>query len=163
LSSAIWSDPKDAIENPAELVLDFEDVTRSPIRKLPTLYGGLTFENLVVVHQEVYRGEGYVNNTMSGKYVGYPSSGYPVEVRGDAPFDFYGAYLGVAWPVAEGEILTVTAFRGGRAVFEDRIRLSHLGPVWFGAGYPGVDMVRFQTQHLWPFVVDDIGVGLQRH
>ena len=60
-------------------------------------------------------------------------------------FDFVGAYFSAAWPQAEGEMLTLEAWRDGERVHADRLPLSHLGPVWFHADYRDIDRLRLAT------------------
>jgi hypothetical protein len=142
-------------------VVDFEDVTQSIITKVPDGVAGLNWLNLIAVNNEYYGGEGYINNTVSGKYVAYNTSGYPVTISHEDGFDFYGAYFGVAWQNAEGEILEIRAWRNDQLVAEEEYELSALGPFWFDAGYYNITRLELSTRYYWQFVVDDISVGLR--
>lgn len=137
-------------------VVDFEDVTGSPITKMPNGYAGLRWTNLVPVDNEMYSGEGYVNNTVSGTYVAYNTSGYPVSIEADEPFDFVGGYFGVAWAAAEGELLEVRAWRGQELTADETLILSALGPLWFDADFRGITKLELSTRHHWQFVADDL-------
>jgi hypothetical protein len=138
----------------------FDDlITTQSIKEIPYKYGGVDWRNWVATHNLTYGGEGYVNNTMSGEFVAYNSSGHPVKVFSDQPFDFVGGYFGVAWGVAEGETLRVEAWRGAELAYQDELELSVLGPVYFSADYKNVTLVRMSTLHYWQFVCDDITFG----
>ncbi|MEQ9396316.1 hypothetical protein [Haliea sp.] len=144
---------------PAPMVLDFDELERSVIEKLPVGYRGLAFDYLLAIHNQYYRGPGYVNVLASGEGVGYNSSGYPATVTSLRPgelFDFVGAYFGVAWEQAEGETLVVEGWRKGDPVYRDELTLSHLGPVWLQADYRGIDELRLETVHYWQFTTDDM-------
>ena len=141
-------------------IVDFEDITHSTITKVPDGVAGLNWVNLIVVENEYYSGEGYINNVMSGKFVAYNTSGYPVRISHDNGFDFHGAYFGVAWLDAEGEVLEVRAWRNDQLVAEEEYELSALGPFWFDANYYNITRLELSTRYYWQFVVDDISVGL---
>ncbi len=144
---------------PTPVTLDFDDLERSVIEKLPVGYRGLAFDYLLAIHNQHYRGPGYVNVLASGEGVAYNSSGYPARVFSLRPgqvFDFVGAYFGVAWERAEGETLIVEGWREGGSVYRDEVTLSHLGPVWLQADYRGIDELRLSTLHYWQFTTDDM-------
>lgn len=148
---------------PQPMVLDFDDLERSVIEKLPVGYRGLAFDYLLAIHNQHYRGPGYVNVLASGAGVAYNSSGYPATVSSLNPgevFDFVGAYFGVAWGQAEGETLVVEGWRKGDQVYRDELTLSHLGPVWLQADYRGIDELRLQTIHYWQFATDNMAFRL---
>lgn len=134
--------------------VDFDAVTDALITKMPVGPGGLEWTNLVIAENRLYHGAGYINNTVSGNYIGYNSSGYPVTIEHDIAFDFVGAWFGVAWPQAEGEVLEVRAWRGTQRVGEEAFELSALGPVWFDADYRGITRLELATRHYWQFVMD---------
>ena len=160
---AINPDRADRQPQPAPMVLDFDDLERSVIEKLPVGYRGLAFDYLLAIHNQHYRGPGYVNVLASGEGVAYNSSGYPATVTSLKPgevFDFVGAYFGVAWEQAEGETLVVEGWREGRQIYRDELSLSHLGPVWLQADYRGIDELRLQTEHYWQFTADDMTLRL---
>lgn len=147
--------------NLSQHLIDFEDITRSFIQKVPNGVAGLKWSNLVVVDNMHYKGEGYVNGTISGKYVGYNSSGHPVTISSDKEFDFYGGYFSVAWlNNAEGETLKVRAWRGTELVRDEKYSLSALGPFWLDANYHNITKLELSTEHYWQFVVDHIKVGV---
>jgi hypothetical protein len=142
------------------VLVDFEDNQRSAIEKIPGGYAGLDWDYLLAVDNQFYKGPGYVNGLMSGSRVAYNSSGHPVTISarkdGGGRFDFVGGYFSVAWHNAEGETLIARAWRGDTLLAEDRITLSHLGPVYFQADYRDVSRVELETEHYWQFVVDDL-------
>jgi hypothetical protein len=138
--------------------VDFDADTKSDIYKVPNGTAGLGWRNAVIVHNELYGGEGYVNCTISGNYVAYSSSGYPVELYDERGFDFVGAYLGVAWLRAEGETLDVSAWRNNVLVARDSVRLSALGPIWLHADYRSITRLQLKARHYWQVIMDDIVV-----
>lgn len=141
--------------------IDFEDITESVITKAPNGIGleGLKWVNMIVTDNELYEGAGYINNTISGRYVAYNSSGYPVTIWREEAFDFHGAYFGVAWPVAEGETLEVKAWRDDMLIGQEELELSAFGPFWFDAAYYGITKLELSTRHYWQFVTDDMAFG----
>lgn len=143
---------------PVGQIEDFELLQRSVIEKIPNGHGGLAWNYLLAVDNQLYQGPGYVNTLTSGGGVGYNSSGHPVTVSSDrcAEFDFIGAYFGVAWPNAHGEALQVQGWHNDNLFYRDVIPLSYLGPVWFDADYRRIDRLELSTAHYWQFVVDDM-------
>lgn len=137
----------------------FDALPYSGIEKLPRGHNGLDWHYLLAVHNQTYRGPGYVNGMVSSPGVGYNSSGHPVTIAGLAPgdrFDFNGGYFSLAWPGSEGETLDVTGWRGPAPVYRDTMTLSYLGPVWFQADYHDIDRLTLATSHYWQFVSDDL-------
>lgn len=141
-------------------LVDFELITQSVITKMPSDPSGIKWENLIVTNNEFYRGEGYINNTISGHYVAYNTSGYPVTISHENGFNFYGGYFGVAWRIAESETLQVRAWRGSELVGSEDYELSALGPFWFAADYQNITRLELSTKHYWQFVTDDLSLGL---
>ena len=137
-------------------LIDFEDVTRKDIREMPNGVGGLSWWNFVCLEVDI----SYTNNAVSGYFVAYNSSGHPGRIYHDEPFDFEGGFFGVAWQRANGEWLRIQGWRGEEQVYEDWVRLSNLGPVWFDADYRGITRLDLQTEHYWQFVTDDLAFRL---
>jgi hypothetical protein len=142
-------------------VVDFESITLSGITKIPNGVAGLNWNALLAVDNEFYGGEGYINTTMSGRFVSYNTSGYPVTIARDDGFDFRGGYFGVAWRSAEGETLRIHAWRGDTLIGSEALSLSSLGPVWFDADYRDITRLELLTDHYWQFVADDLSFGLR--
>lgn len=139
--------------------LDFDRLVISDsLLEIPSGYGGLDWKNWVATHNRLYKGAGYVNATISSEYVAYNSSGVPASFSRAEPFDFLGVYVAVAWPRGEEEDVIVRAWRGGELVHEDRLRLSHFGPVYFDAGYAGVNRVEFSSGNYERIVLDNLRV-----
>ena len=146
------------------VTVDFDDLDRSFIEKLPAGYAGLAWDYLLAVDNQFYKGPGYVNGLMSGANVAYNSSGHPVTVGALPPqthFDFLGGHFSIAWHNAEGEELILRAWRGDEQVGEERLTLSHLHPTYLQADYLDVTKVTIETAHYWQFVADDLHVALQ--
>lgn len=161
LSEIVLGQPEsEKVSNARTLGFDNLITTRS-ILELPGGYGDVSWRNWVVTHNQYYGGQGYVNNTVSGEFVVYNSSGHPAELFDEKPFDFVGGYFGVAWIAAEGETLLVEGWRGDKIVYSDEFELSALGPVYFDAKYSDVTLLKFSTLHYWQFVSDDITIGFK--
>ena len=141
------------------VVVDFESIAGSMVRKVPSGVAGLDWDYLNAIEVVGSGGEGYANTLSSGRYVGYSSSGHPVTISREGGFDLRGAYVGGAHRSAEGEMLRVRAFRGDRLVADDEVPLSALGPVWLDADYRAVDRVVLSTRHYWQFAIDDLVVS----
>lgn len=145
--------------DPEELQkLTFDDlITHQDLTEIPNGYGRLKWTNFISTHSRLYKGEGYINNLVSGDYVLYNSSGHPAEIYNDVPFDFIGGHFGVAWyNQAEGETLNIRAWKGQDLVAEDKIALSSFGPVYFLANYESITRLEFETEHYWQMVADDL-------
>jgi hypothetical protein len=138
------------------ITVNFDDLASAGILEIPFGYAGLNWHNWVATHHKHYSGEGYVNTTTSGEFVAYNSSGHPVRITRDHPFDFIGGYFGSAWLRAEGETLIVRGWRGDILAYDEEISLSALGPVYFSANFEGVTRLEFETEHYWQFVADDM-------
>ncbi|WP_439107458.1 hypothetical protein [Congregibacter sp.] len=137
----------------------FDDLNRSPIEKVASGYANLSWDYLLAVDNQFYKGPGYINGLMSGSMVAYNSSGHPVTITAVQPgdsFDFVGGYFSVAWYNAEGETLQVKAWRGDELVAEEALTLSHMTPIYFRADYQDITRLEFETEHYWQFVVDDL-------
>ncbi|MDU8942763.1 hypothetical protein [Ovoidimarina sediminis] len=117
---------------------------------------GFVWHNLIATHNKFYGGWGYINGTSSGEFVGYNSSGHPVTLTSDAPFDFHGALVGVAWAGALDAPVRFRAYRDGELVGEDAFIASNYRPVWFDAGWTGIDRLEISHDHYWQIVLDDI-------
>jgi hypothetical protein len=140
----------------------FDWLQRSIIDKIPNGHLGLNWDYLLAVHNQQYKGPGYVNGLVSGHAVAYNSSGHPVTISAQAggSFDFVGGYFSVAWPNAEGEVLELRAWRGGELVAQTDLPLSYLGPVWLDADLRSINRLQLATRHYWQFVVDDLVLRL---
>ena len=148
------------VEQPApldtEVVVGFDDFTAAnTIAEVPHGYGGLDWSNWVATHRLVYGGPGYVNTNQSGEFVGYNGSGSPGSVSSAEPFDFVGAYMGVAWPEAENHPVTVRAWRGDELVHEDTLELATTGAIYFDADYRSITELEIASDARWQVVIDD--------
>jgi hypothetical protein len=145
-------------ENPRRITrVGFDDLVTIGIKEIPFGYYDLNWHNWVATHHKFYNGEGYVNNTISGEFVAYNSSGHPVKISRERPFDFIGGYFGSAWlRHAEGETLRVKAWSDDALAYDETIRLSALGPIYFSANFRNITTLEFATQHYWQFICDDL-------
>lgn len=136
--------------------LNFDDLLISDsLFEVPSGYGGLNWLNLISVHNRYYKGGGYVNATISSEYVGYNSSGVPVQIWKEEPFDFKGVYMGVAWPRGEEDQALLRAWRGGKLVYEDHLNLTDNGPIFFDANYENINKLEISHGNYERIVLDD--------
>ncbi len=154
--SRFVDDDGEAASGGTDVVVGFDDFTAAnTIAEIPNGYGGLDWSNWVAAHRILYGGPGYVNVGTSGEFVAYNGSGHPARVSSDEPFDFVGAYMGVAWPEAEEFDVTVRAWRGDELVHDDTLQLTTSGPVYFDADYRGITDVEIASSARWQVVIDD--------
>jgi hypothetical protein len=141
-------------------LVGFDDLITLGIREIPFGYHDLNWHNWIATHHKFYDGEGYVNNTMSGEFVAYNSSGHQVRISRERPFDFIGGYFGSAWlRHADGEMLRIRGWRDDALTYDENIKLSALGPIYFLANFRDITILEFATQHYWQFVCDDLEFG----
>ncbi len=134
----------------------FDGLTPSDtLYEVPNGYLGLNWTNLIATHHKFYRGDGYINATVSSEYMAYNSSGHPANVWSEQPFDFVGTHLGVAWWHGEGHDIVIRGWRGDRIVYTDRVRARTAGPVYFDADYRAVTRVDFLSEGYGQVVLDD--------
>lgn len=137
--------------------IGFDDLTDSDtLYEIPNGYGGLNWHNWISTHHKFYEGSGYINATVSGEYLAYNSSGHPASISSDGTFDLRGFYIGVAWPKAERSDLLITAWRDDDMTYQDRLRSSISGPVWFAADYKNITKIELSTEKYWQLVIDDL-------
>jgi hypothetical protein len=158
LAGLVLGDARVAPSGPRARV-DFEDITRSSVSKVPSGVAGISWDMLHAYRAADGDGDGYANVLSSGSYVGYSSAGLPVTLSRAGGFDFGGGYFAAAHRASEGETLHVQAFRGSALVADDDIKLSAMGPVWLDAGFANVDRVVLATRHAWQFACDDLEIA----
>jgi hypothetical protein len=139
-------------------VIDFENLTGSELVEVASGVGNVNWHNMVATDFILYQGEGYMNTSMDGHFVAYNSSGHPAALWRDDSLDFVGSYFGVAWMKAEGETLSIKAWRDGMLVADDVLPLSSLTAVWYDAEFRGVQRIELKTEHYWQFVAEDFTV-----
>lgn len=127
-------------------VLTFDDITTNSIEFPVDTYGGLTWNNLGVVSAEAaggnHIGSGYDSGTVSGDYVGYNGSGYPLTVSGSA-FNFIGAYLTGAWN--DGLSIDIVGNRSGIELYSQTITIDSTSATWFEFNFLGIDELIFTS------------------
>jgi hypothetical protein len=155
LATLVPGEPRRDVTEPSTVV-GFDDLVITGIKEVPSGYHRLSWQHWVVTHQKFYDGEGYVNSSTSGEFVGYNSSGHPATISYDRPFDFIGGFFGSAWLQAEGETLRVKGWRGALLVYDETIKVSALGPIYFAADFHDVTRLEFSTGMYWQFVGDDL-------
>ncbi len=155
-------DPSLSAPDNAPVVVDFEGLaTPNMLRETPSGYGGFNWSNLVTTHERTYGLRGHLNNTVSGEFMAYTSSGYPASVWLDTTFDFLGGYFAVSHAEAEKGMAVVEGWRDGEIVHSEALRLRHMTPVHFLANWNGIDKLVIRHEHYWQVVVDDL--ALRKH
>tara|TARA_R100001369_G_scaffold53858_1_gene80707 strand:+ start:437 stop:1627 length:1191 start_codon:yes stop_codon:yes gene_type:complete len=136
--------------------LTFDDfLVSDSLFEIPSGYGGLNSYNLIAVHNRFYEGGGYVNGTVSSEYIAYNSSGVPVPIWADDPFDFKGTYVSVAWSRGKEEDVIFRAWREGKIVHEDKLRLTNSGPIYFDANYENITKMEISHGNYERIVLDN--------
>ncbi len=138
--------------------VSFDDLTVSDtLYEIPSGYGGLYWWNWIATHHKFYRGNGYVNATVSSEFIAYNSSGHPGTMWSEdgTTFDFVGTYISVAWPRAEKDFIYLKAWKGDELVHSDKLRLETSGSVYFQANYRGISKLELTSGNYERIVLDD--------
>lgn len=136
---------------------DFDHLTPSDtLYEIPHGYVSLDWINWVATHQKLYRRAGMVNGTVSSEYFAYNSSGHPAEISSLEAFDFVGTHITAALGETANHDIVVEGWRGDILVYQDRLRVSDAGPVYFLADYRGINRLRFASEGYWQFALDDL-------
>ena len=139
------------------VIVDFENLaTSGMLRETPSGYAGFDWKYIVTTHERAYGLRGHLNNTVSGEFMAYTSSGHPGWVSLDAPFDFIGGYLAVSHREGENGDVILEGYRNEDLVYKEHLRLSSLTPVHFLANWQGIDKLVFRHQYFWQVVMDDL-------
>jgi hypothetical protein len=157
IGQAWWTS---ANSNEEAVVVTFDDLQSEGVRKVPSGYGGLRWDNFVMTHRKFYDPEGYRNGVMSGEFLAYNGSGHPTSISHEEPFDFVGGYFGVSTLDAQGETLTITGWRGEDQIYQEEMTLSALGPTYLAAQFDAVTRIEFRTAHYWQFTADNLAFVL---
>jgi hypothetical protein len=153
------NDPQVPAAKRRSQTVDFDSLTPSDtLYEIPNGYAGLKWANWVATHQKLYVSDGTINCAVSSEYVAYTSSGFPSTISLDAGFDLAGVFLGVAWPEAEEHLAVIKAWRNNQLVYEDRVRPSTRGPVYFDADYRNINRLEISSEASWQVLVDDLEV-----
>jgi len=136
--------------------LKFDDITSASTETIPNLYGGLNWTHFGVVDPIAY-GEsvtgacgpeghvanGYVNGTVSPKYVAYSPLGGPAEVTATArTFDFISAYF----TAANDKQMEVFGYNNGTLLYTRIFEINCDSPTLLEANFFGVDRVVFDSR-----------------
>ncbi len=138
----------------------FDELTTSDtLFEIPNGYGKLNWRNWIATHQKFYKGSGYINNTTSGEFAAYNSSGHPAAIHSKKKFSVIGFHIGVAWPQGERSPIRIRGLRDGKVIYDDIIRGKTAGPIFFAAQYHNIDTIDFETGQYWQIVLDDLIVA----
>ena len=140
------------------VVENFDWIKYSSLEKIPNGHLGLKWDYLLAMNNKKISGPGYINVLNSGHGIGYSSSGHPVIIKAfqGKTFDFVGGYFSVGWGKANGEKLKIEAFRNGKLILKDEMKLSHFGPKWLEADIRRIDKLILSTDHYWQFAAEDL-------
>ena len=76
LSKYFFDDPDTPA--PGHVIVDFENLaTPGMLRETPSGYSGFDWQYIVTTHERAYGLRGHLNNTVSGQFMAYTSSGHP--------------------------------------------------------------------------------------
>ena len=117
---------------------------------------GYIWHNWVAAHRKFYGGYGYVNSTVTGEFSAYNSSGHPATIEAEEPFEFRGAYVGVAWNDAKRAPVRFRAYRDDELVAEEEFTASNLRPIWFEPRWTGITKLVVSHDTYWQVVVDEV-------
>ncbi len=124
-------------------VLTFDELTTDPyIASIPSGYGGLTWDMVGAVNENVYPDSGYERASVSGTYAAFNVLGEIGTVSGPV-FDFNGVYLIAAW--REGLNITVSGYNNGALLYETTVVVDLYEPTWFDFNYSGIDTLVFES------------------
>jgi len=161
-----------ADKSPADIVLTFEGITTKQSTtggiEVPEGYGDLNwFSRFMLLDVASYQDSGYLKGCISPRYVAYCAWEDPVEIKGDQPFDFVGAYFTGAW--RDGLKIDINGFRSGSLLYSRTVIVNSTYPTWIQLDYAGVDHVMFDSYdgvenpaYPWGFgehfVIDDLTI-----
>jgi hypothetical protein len=130
--------------------LTFDDITSAPTATIPDGYGVLDWTHFSVVDPIAYGqsessdcspnhpANGYVNGTISPRYVAYPPGGGPGEVTAKGrTFNFISAYF----TAANDKLMLVSGYNNGVLLYSRTFAINCDHPTLFEFNYRGVDRV----------------------
>lgn len=144
------SGPPEGVSAVRPATLTFDDITSASTAAIPNGYGVLDWTHFSVVDPIAYGqsesadctpghpSNGYVNGTISPKYVAYPPGGGPGEVTAKGrTFNFISAYF----TAANDKLMMVSGYKNGALRYSRTFPINCDGPVLFEANFMGVDRV----------------------
>lgn len=149
--------PPEGVPPVAAGTLTFDDITSASTAPIRNWYGGgLRWTHFGVVDpiaygdsvtgpcisQTGYFSNGYVNGTVSSRYVAYSPGGGPAEVAAKGgTFDFISAYF----TAANDKNMQVYGYNNGTLLYTRTLALNCDGPTLLEANFLGVDRVVFDS------------------
>jgi hypothetical protein len=141
----------------ASTIIGFDDlIAFNTLRETPSGYGGFNWQYWITTQEKFYSLAGHLNNTVSGDYMAYSSSGHPAVISLPEPFDFVGSHIAVSHEAAESGDVILEGYLGGKLIHTERLRLRIDGPVRLEADWRGIDRLVMRHEHFWHVVIDDI-------
>lgn len=156
-------------------VLTFDDIVSSGVSSVPDGYGGLNWDNVLVLDTANYnvQDSGYVRGTTSGDFAAFNAGAAAIEITSDGGtfFDVLSMNLTAAW--TDGLSITLRSYTG--AVLRSEITIggfTQAGPtgLFLNSDYLGIDRLVMESfggvdaglaggsaQH---FVLDDLNVNV---
>lgn len=142
--------------------LTFDDIpaveaseANNPISVLAPNYGGLSWDQVYVLHKDFHPGTGYDTGTVSGQFVGFNASANLASFSDTTAFSFVSVYVTNAW---ESGSVTFTGFLNGVQTQQSVISANTNGPVFASFNWGNVDKVTFRGAQN-QVVLDNLTVG----
>lgn len=140
-------------------VIHFDDLPGDPATAIADGYGGLRWDNIAAIREDVYPGSGYAAGTVSHANTAYNMNGGTAAIWRSGAFDFIGAYFTSAWLDQE---LAFDGFRDGRLVYSSEVStvLDTAAPVWVQLGWSGIDTLVIYNSSGTQWAMDEVTVNL---
>jgi hypothetical protein len=146
-----------AISYKQDTKASFDDLTiTTEVRKIPSGYAGLHWDNITAIHNKFEAGAGYHNIIISGNFAAYTSSGQPGAIKRSRPFDFIGGHFAIAHSQRSGECAIIHGYKNNDLIYKDRFALSSFFPTYFRADYLGITKLVIRSERNWQVVMEDL-------
>jgi hypothetical protein len=105
-------------------------------------YGGLNWNDVYVLHQDLYPNSGYDLGVVSGEWVAYNVWDHIGTVDGTL-FTFNGAYFTSAWD--SDNTITAEGFLNGQSLFSASFHINNQAPTWLDFNFTGIDSLTLNS------------------
>jgi hypothetical protein len=140
------------------LVVTFDDVpgaSQFSTSEIADGYGGLNWDQMHVIHEDLIPNSGYDYGVVSGQYAAFNAWDNTAMIS-DGDFDFTGAYFTSAWDATN--TLNILGYDDNVQVYSAQVVMNNLAPVWFQADWADVDQLVFSTTGSH-FVMDNFTIN----